>query len=163
MSEFQLLHRKLSIPAYFAAPVFVEAAESEGDLIFLRVRTDAGRLEELTLTADEVREALQATVSETAHAVPAPDQFLLIESERIRLAYAHDPHFAVSLSGVEPLPHQLEAVYERLLPQARLRFLLADDPGAGKTIMAGLLIKELKMRGVIERVLVLCPAPLTIQ
>lgn len=163
MSEFQLLHRKLSIPAYFAVPVFVEAAEFEGDLIFLRVRTDAGRLEELTLTVDEVREALQATVSETAHAVPAPDQFLLIESERIRLAHAHDPHFAVSLSGVEPLPHQLEAVYERLLPQARLRFLLADDPGAGKTIMAGLLIKELKMRGVIEHVLVLCPAPLTIQ
>ncbi len=61
------------------------------------------------------------------------------------------------------LPHQLEAVYERMLPQARLRFLLADDPGAGKTIMAGLLIKELRLRGVADRVLVLCPAPLTIQ
>jgi superfamily II DNA or RNA helicase len=163
LSEYPLLHRKLFIPAYFAVPVIIDAAEFEGDLVFLRVRTDAGRLEELTLTVDEVREALQATISETAYAVPASDQFLLMESERIRLAYAHDPHFAVSLSGVEPLPHQLEAVYERLLPQARLRFLLADDPGAGKTIMAGLLIKELKMRGAIERVLVLCPAPLTIQ
>ena len=74
-----------------------------------------------------------------------------------------DPHFAVSLSGVRPLPHQLEAVYEKILPQARLRFLLADDPGAGKTIMAGLLLKELKLRQVIERVLILAPAPLTLQ
>lgn len=64
---------------------------------------------------------------------------------------------------MRPLPHQLEAVYERILPQVRLRFLLADDPGAGKTIMAGLLLKELKLRQVIERVLILAPAPLTLQ
>ena len=89
--------------------------------------------------------------------------FLFIELARIKTAFAYDPHFAVSLSGVRPLPHQLEAVYERILPQVRLRFLLADDPGAGKTIMAGLLLKELKLRGVIERVLILAPAPLTIQ
>ncbi|NJN68310.1 MAG: DUF3883 domain-containing protein [Chloroflexaceae bacterium] len=88
---------------------------------------------------------------------------LLIEAERIRLAYAFDPYFAVSLSGVRPLPHQLVAVYERMLPQARLRFLLADDPGAGKTIMAGLLLKELKLRHALERVLILTPAPLTVQ
>ena len=62
----------------------------------------------------------------------------MVESARIRLAYAWDPHFAVSLAGIEPLPHQLEAVYSHMLPQARLRFLLAGDPGAGKTIMAGL-------------------------
>ena len=66
-----------------------------------------------------------------------------MESSRIRLAFAHDPHFAVALTGIEVLPHQLEAVYERMLPQAMLRFLLADDPGAGKTIMSGLLMKEL--------------------
>jgi SNF2 family DNA or RNA helicase len=88
---------------------------------------------------------------------------LLVESARIRLAYAHDRHFAVSLSGIRTLPHQIEAVYIRMLPQPRLRFLLADDPGAGKTIMAGLLHKEMKLREGIERVLVLCPAPLTIQ
>lgn len=86
-----------------------------------------------------------------------------MESARIRLAYSFDPYFAVSLSGVEALPHQLEAVYSRMLPQSRLRFLLADDPGAGKTIMTGLLIKELRMRGVLDRVLILCPAPLTVQ
>jgi len=88
---------------------------------------------------------------------------LLVESARIRLAYAHDRHFAVSLSGIRTLPHQIEAVYIRMLPQPRLRFLLADDPGAGKTIMAGLLLKEMKLREAIERVLILCPAPLTIQ
>ena len=88
---------------------------------------------------------------------------LLVESARIRLAYTHDRHFAVSLSGIRTLPHQIEAVYLRMLPQPRLRFLLADDPGAGKTIMAGLLIKEMKLREAIERVLILCPAPLTIQ
>src|SRR5205823_5749155 len=91
------------------------------------------------------------------------DFFLLVEAARIRLAYSFDPFFAVSLSGVQALPHQLQAVYERMLPQARLRFLLADDPGAGKTIMAGLLLKELKLRGVINYVLILTPAPLTIQ
>jgi superfamily II DNA or RNA helicase len=88
---------------------------------------------------------------------------LLVESARIRLAYAHDRQFAVSLSGIRTLPHQIEAVYLKMLPQPRLRFLLADDPGAGKTIMAGLLLKELKLRQAIERILIICPAPLTIQ
>jgi hypothetical protein len=75
-------------------------------------------------------------------------------------AYAHDRHFAISLSGIRTLPHQIEAAYLKMLPQARLRFLLADDLGAGKTIMAGLLIKELKLREAIERVLILWPSPL---
>jgi SNF2 family DNA or RNA helicase len=79
------------------------------------------------------------------------------------LAYTHDRHFAVSLSGIRTLPHQIEAVYMKMLPQPRLRFLLADDPGAGKTIMAGLFIKEMKLREAIDRILILCPAPLTIQ
>lgn len=71
--------------------------------------------------------------------------------------------FAVSLSGIRTLPHQIEAVYERMLPQPRLRFLIADDPGAGKTIMAGLYVKEMKLRQAVERILILTPAPLTIQ
>jgi SNF2 family DNA or RNA helicase len=79
------------------------------------------------------------------------------------LAYTHDRQFAASLSAIRTLPHQIEAVYQKMLPQPRLRFLLADDPGAGKTIMAGLLIKELKLRQAIERIIILCPAPLTIQ
>lgn len=164
MDTKRFVHHKIVLPSYFAAPVYIEDIDEERDgSFFLRVRTEAGELTEINLPAPEFTAAIESIQEETAIYVSSFQQSLLIETERIRLAYAFDPHFAVSLSGVEPLPHQLEAVYERMLPQARLRFLLADDPGAGKTIMAGLLIKELKMRNVIERVLVLCPAPLTLQ
>ena len=88
---------------------------------------------------------------------------LAAEAHRIRLAYQYDPHFAVSVSQVDALPHQLDAVYGRLLTQPRIRLLIADDPGAGKTIMGGLLIKELKLRGLIERTLIVTPANLTDQ
>jgi len=88
---------------------------------------------------------------------------LAAEAHRIRLAYQYDPHFAVSVSQVDPLPHQLDAVYSRLLTQPRIRLLIADDPGAGKTIMGGLLLKELKLRGLIERILIVTPANLTDQ
>jgi superfamily II DNA or RNA helicase len=130
----------------------------------LQVRTADGRIERITISLEELRKAVaQSQERAASRLVPADDLFLLVESARIRLAYAFDPYFAVSLSGVEPLPHQLEAVYQRMLPQPRLRFALCDDPGAGKTIMAGLLVKELKLRGALDRVLVLAPAPLTIQ
>ena len=72
---------------------------------------------------------------------------LVSEAQRIRLAHLFDPVLAVHTSLVDPLPHQITAVYEAMLPRQPLRFLLADDPGAGKTIMTGLLIKELKVRG----------------
>jgi len=88
---------------------------------------------------------------------------LAAEATRIRLAYTYDPQFAVSVSRIDPLPHQLEAVYNYMLYQPRLRFLLADDPGAGKTIMAGLLLKELKLRGAITRTLIVAPANLAPQ
>ncbi len=88
---------------------------------------------------------------------------LAAEATRIRLAYTHDPQFAVSVARIDPLPHQLEAVYYYMLRQPRLRFLLADDPGAGKTIMAGLFLKELKLRGAITRTLIVAPANLAPQ
>lgn len=72
---------------------------------------------------------------------------LVSEANRIRLAHLFDPVLAVHTSMIDPLPHQITAVYEEMLPRQPLRFLLADDPGAGKTIMAGLLIKELIVRG----------------
>jgi len=84
-------------------------------------------------------------------------------AERIHAAAQFDPQFAIGLSQIDPLPHQLDAVYNHLLRSPRIRFLLADDPGAGKTIMAGLLLKELEHRGVVERVLVVAPANLTMQ
>ena len=72
-----------------------------------------------------------------------------IEAYRLGLAYEYDPFFSLSIARVDPLPHQLEAVYDYFLKLPRIRFLLADDPGAGKTIMAGLLLKELKARGLV--------------
>ncbi len=86
-----------------------------------------------------------------------------IEALRLQLAYEYDPYFTLSIARVDPLPHQLEAVYDYFLKLPRIRFLLADDPGAGKTIMAGLLIKELKIRGLIQRILIVAPANLTFQ
>ena len=88
---------------------------------------------------------------------------LVSEAQRIRLAHLFDPLLAVHTSVVEPLPHQITAVYEAMLPRQPLRFLLADDPGAGKTIMAGLLIKELIARGDLQRCLVVCPGSLAEQ
>ncbi len=88
---------------------------------------------------------------------------LVSEAHRIRLAHLFDPLLAVHTSLVEPLPHQITAVYESMLPRQPLRFLLADDPGSGKTIMAGLLMKELVARGDLQRCLVVCPGSLAEQ
>ena len=93
-----------------------------------------------------------------------PEKFVLFaEAERINSAYQFDPMFAINCSIVDPLPHQVEAVYKYLLPQPKIRFLLADDTGAGKTIMAGLLVKELIMRKIVKRVLIVTPGGLTKQ
>ncbi|MCA9983643.1 MAG: DUF3883 domain-containing protein, partial [Anaerolineales bacterium] len=86
-----------------------------------------------------------------------------VEALRLGLAYEYDPYFALSIARIDPLPHQLEAVYDYFIKAPRIRFLLADDPGAGKTIMAGLLIQELKARGLIQRTLIITPANLTFQ
>src|SRR6266849_3709777 len=93
-----------------------------------------------------------------------PERFRLgVEAARLGLAYEYDPYFSLSISRVDPLPHQLEAVYDYFMRQPRIRFLLADDPGAGKTIMAGLLLKELKIRGLLKRTLIVTPANLSFQ
>ena len=88
---------------------------------------------------------------------------LALQAHALGIAYEFDPYFALSISRIDPLPHQLEAVYDHLLKTPRVRFLLADDAGAGKTLMAGLLIRELKLRGLADRILIVCPANLTFQ
>lgn len=88
---------------------------------------------------------------------------LVSEAQRLRYAFLFDPHIAVNTSAVDPLPHQITAVYETMLGRQPLRFLLADDPGAGKTIMAGLLIKELLIRGDVDRCLIVAPGGLVEQ
>jgi superfamily II DNA or RNA helicase len=114
---------------------------------------------------------LSASQLERVTAAPETEPFdgdarrfrLGIEAIRLGLAYEYDPYFSLSIARVDPLPHQLEAVYDYFLRMPRVRFLLADDPGAGKTIMAGLLLKELKMRGLVRRVLIVAPANLCFQ
>ena len=88
---------------------------------------------------------------------------LVSEAYRIRLAHLFDPYLAIHTSSIEPLPHQITAVYGEMLSRQPMRFLLADDPGAGKTIMAGLFIKELMIRGDVERCLVVAPGGLVEQ
>ncbi len=91
------------------------------------------------------------------------DLFRLVsEAKRIDLAYLFDPYLAVNTALVEPLPHQITAVYEEMLPRQPLRFLLADDPGSRKTIMTGLLMRELLVRGSLDRCLVITRAPSSI-
>ena len=164
----QVGHR-ISLPGHFDVPVILEDARplgTDGSAGYeCRVRLPDGALEEAVISSEEAATIFGAEEDEKVATQPADAERLrlLIESSRIRLAYTYDRQFAVSLSGIRTLPHQIEAVYLKMLPQPRLRFLLADDPGAGKTIMAGLLIKELKLRGAIDRCLILVPAPLTIQ
>lgn len=95
--------------------------------------------------------------------VPGEKLRLISEAYRIHLAHLFDPYLAVHTSAIEPLPHQISAVYEEMLPRLPLRYVLADDPGAGKTIMTGLLIKELVIRGDLKRCLIVSPGNLAEQ
>ena len=114
------------------------------------------------LTADDIAEL---EIIDTTPAFDGDGRLLRLGLQAHALGIAHefDPYFSLSISKVDPLPHQLEAVYEYFIRLPTVRFLLADDAGAGKTIMAGLLIRELKLRGLIERILVVCPANLSFQ
>ena len=117
-----------------------------------------------TIPAEQVNAQVREVAGGTHTFDAEPRLFrLAVEALRTHMAHAFDPQFAVSVSQVDPLPHQLDAVYKHILPLSRIRFLLADDPGAGKTIMAGLLMRELMQRGEVSRVLVLCPKALTDQ
>ncbi len=146
-------------------PVIIVAVKQIGNLVQIESRgVGTRRAYSDLLPRQELDQRVHVTRPSGARFSGDPRKFRLgIEALRIRLAYEFDPHFAVSVSQIDALPHQLEAVYHYMLPRARIRFLLADDPGAGKTIMAGLLLKELKLRGLAERVLIVVPANLTDQ
>src|SRR5258705_13777044 len=120
------------------------------------------RVYELVL-GDEQLAVLTASLGSEPFDGDARKFRLGIEAMRLGLAYEYDPYFSLSIARVDPLPHQLEAVYDYFLKLPRIRFLLADDPGAGKTIMAGLLLKELKIRGLVKRTLIITPASLSFQ
>src|SRR6266852_2274686 len=139
---------------HWTEPVRVLTAKARGSRIEVQaVGLHSKRLWTKLLKAEEFDGAVKITQAGQLAALNGnPTHFrLAAEAHRIRLAFQYDPHFAVSVSHVAPLPHQMDAVYTHLLTQPRIRFLIADDPGAGKTTMGGLLIKELKFRGMIER------------
>lgn len=134
------------------------------DALALIYRDPAGKVaDQLLFRSDEERLALVEQGRPWSFDSDAARFRLVAEAHRIRLAHLFDPLLAVHTSLVEPLPHQITAVYEVMLPRQPLRFLLADDPGAGKTIMAGLLIKELIARGDLQRSLIICPGNLVEQ
>jgi len=127
-----------------------------------------------TLPNDQIQSAVLFRKSEAALEIVSAEQAqdldadgsllrLVSEAYRIQLAHLFDPRLAVHISLVEPLPHQITAVYGEMLARQPLRYLLADDPGAGKTIMAGLLIKELLVRGDVRRCLICTPGSLAEQ
>lgn len=134
------------------------------DALTLIYRTPAGRVaEEILYRHDEARLEIVEQGRPWSFDGDGASFRLVSEAHRIRLAHLFDPVLAVHTSLVDPLPHQITAVYEAMLPRQPLRFLLADDPGAGKTIMAGLLIKELIARGDLKRCLIVCPGSLAEQ
>jgi superfamily II DNA or RNA helicase len=150
--------------AIFNEPMRVEAVRGNGagmwEIGLSGVQTE--RFRRVTLTLEEIR---KLQIARPTFSYDADGQLLRvgIHAYSLGIAYEFDPYFGLSISRVDPLPHQLEAVYDYLLKLARVRFLLADDAGAGKTVMAGLLIRELKLRGLADRILVVCPANLAFQ
>jgi superfamily II DNA or RNA helicase len=144
--------------------IVVDVAWHGSNVIELTYKDPAGRLGSELLYRDreptlEIADAGRLWSFESDGAL-----FRLVsEAYRIRLAYLFDPVLAVHTSLVEPLPHQITGVYGEMLNRQPLRFLLADDPGAGKTIMAGLLIKELIIRGDLHRCMIVCPGMLVEQ
>jgi hypothetical protein len=129
--------RRIDLLGHFAEPVILESVRHLGDGFECRVRLSDGTIDDAILSRDEAATVFgqQAEAPTSVHPADAESIRLQVESARIRLAYPYDRHSAVSLPGIRTLPPQIEAGYLRMLPQPRLRFLLADDPGAGKTIM----------------------------
>ena len=147
------------------SPVTVVAAQWSGDAVVTLIYRDlSGGLGQRILYRDDESQITVVEQSRPWSFTSDGKLFRLVsEARRIRLAHLFDPLLAVHTSEVEPLPHQITAVYEAMLDRQPLRFLLADDPGAGKTIMAGLLIKELMARGDLQRCLIVCPGSLVEQ
>ena len=148
----------------FSEPMQVETVRSNGPGVWIvgLVGQQTEQFRRVTLTPDDIS---NLSIADSVLSYDGDGRLLRLglQAYSLGIAYEFDPYFGLSISRVDPLPHQLEAVYEHLLKLPSVRFLLADDAGAGKTIMAGLLIRELKLRGLIERVLVVCPANLSFQ
>jgi SNF2 family DNA or RNA helicase len=138
--------------------VSVIAAEMRGgNSLELTYKIEGTLGERLLSRAEEPAISIATTQRPFSFEGPAEPFQLACEAKRMDLAFLFDPMMAVHTANVDALPHQITAVYESMLPRQPLRFVLADDPGAGKTIMAGLYIRELIMRADAKRVLIVAP------
>jgi len=147
-----------------AEDVVVVALEQHGpQSATLTYRTAGGKLGERLLTTADLAGVAEAAKRRWTFDADGAAFRLASEARRMRWAHLADPFAAVDTSNIEPYPHQIDAVYNRFLTQKPLRFLLADDPGAGKTIMSGLLIRELMLRGDVARCLIVAPGSLVEQ
>jgi len=164
MCEHTIQARHILTGILFSEPMRVETIRAHGSGVWEVgvVGVQSERFRKVTLTSQDI-EALAIQDTLPTYAGDARLLRLGLQAYMLGIAHEFDPYFGLSISRVDPLPHQLEAIYDYLLKLARVRFLLADDAGAGKTIMAGLLIRELKLRGLVERLLVVCPANLAFQ
>jgi len=155
---------QMLIGPHFSEPMRVVTVQPNGTASWVvgLVGSQSERFRQVTLTADELG---QLGLLGARESFDGEGRLLRLglQAYALGIAYEFDPYFGLSISRVDPLPHQLEAVYDYLLKPARVRFLLADDAGAGKTIMSGLLIRELELRGLAERILIVCPANLAFQ
>jgi superfamily II DNA or RNA helicase len=146
----------------FNEPMRVETVQGDGreSWVVGLVGTQSERFRKVTLSTGDIG---RLTIIDARYSFDGDGRLLrlALQAYALGIAYEFDP--GLSISRVDPLPHQIEAVYDYLLKLARVRFLLADDAGAGKTIMAGLLIRELELRGLAERILIVCPANLAFQ
>ena len=147
------------------APVTVVAVSWFGDLgLEVTVKDDRGQLSsQILYREDEARLAVSGAHLPWSFDADADDLRLASEAYRIHIAHLFDPYLAVHTSAIDPLPHQISAVYQEMLPRLPLRYILADDPGAGKTIMTGLFLKELLIRGDLKRCMIVSPGSLAEQ
>lgn len=149
------------IPAQVVTVIFAQWHGTEA--LELTYKTNDGALDQQVVFRKDQDALSIAQTGSRAFDANATDFKMVAEAQRITLAGLFDPMLAVATSDVRPLPHQIRAVYGELLPRTPLRFLLADDPGAGKTIMAGLYIKELLLRDDVRQCLIVAPGGLVEQ
>ncbi len=165
MLELHELKAGLRVRGLVAAgDVTVIAVEPHGEAIVNVVfRGDDGTINDRLLTSEDAEQIVVVSGHRWTFDADGAAFKLASEARRIQLAHLFDPFAGIASATIQPLPHQIEAVYNRLLPQQPLQFLLADDPGAGKTIMSGLFIRELMLRGDLHRCLIVAPGSLVEQ
>jgi superfamily II DNA or RNA helicase len=141
-------------------PIEIKKVDIEGNYVHIIGATILTRRHIDQLIALSELADISLGVVKTDFSIEPWKVFLALETKRYRFASLYDPLLAMNASKVDPLPHQIEAVYGHVLKLPRVRFLIADDPGAGKTIMAGLIIEEMKLRNLIKRILIVVPGHL---